>query len=214
VYDHPSSPRLSHTAELHSFFFVITSFLPSFSPISLIRLYLPPYWFHHVSALEEEVSISLSIHSESEEAALRDKMISFPFPISPPILSALSLRQKADALFLFLSSISHHLLLSEKGNESNSENIRKYLGALVGNLVLNRYGQLESDSTVTGLSEIILKETESWKIKFLNTTVIFSENQLRAISDSGKEFSTILLSFKSNHIMQIEFMNYIEVFIP
>ncbi len=29
-------------------------------------LYIPPYWFHHVTVVGDEVSISVSIHTESE----------------------------------------------------------------------------------------------------------------------------------------------------
>ena len=47
-------------------------------------LYIPPYWFHQVSAVSEspsDCSMSVSVHTESESARIRDKMLVHELPI-------------------------------------------------------------------------------------------------------------------------------------
>lgn len=40
-------------------------------------LYIPPFYFHYVSVVGEDVSISISTHTESEAAKIRDRILNW-----------------------------------------------------------------------------------------------------------------------------------------
>lgn len=64
-------------------------------------LYIPPYWFHYVEVTSEETAMSISVHTESEAARIRDRMLVHQLPIaeewSPP--------KKAAALEVYIHSL-------------------------------------------------------------------------------------------------------------
>ncbi len=55
-------------------------------------LYIPPYWFHHVTVVGDEVSISVSIHTESEVRASAFRI--FCFPLTQDVTLAVSLSNR------------------------------------------------------------------------------------------------------------------------
>ena len=44
-------------------------------------LYIPPYWLHQVTALSGPCSASVSVHTDSDSARIRDQMLSHQLPI-------------------------------------------------------------------------------------------------------------------------------------
>lgn len=65
-------------------------------------LYIPPYWFHYVEVASSDMtSMSISVHTESEAARIRDRILVHELPIaaewSPPV--------KAAALELYIGAL-------------------------------------------------------------------------------------------------------------
>uniref|UniRef100_A0A6B2LAI5 JmjC domain-containing protein n=1 Tax=Arcella intermedia TaxID=1963864 RepID=A0A6B2LAI5_9EUKA len=64
-------------------------------------LYIPPYWFHDVTAVGVNVSMSVSIHTESDQSHIRDSMNN----IVPVMRKFWKDTQKVDALAAFMEKL-------------------------------------------------------------------------------------------------------------
>ena len=64
-------------------------------------LYIPPYWFHHVTAASDEPAVSASVHTESDAARVRDRMLLHELPIR----DAWSKPERASALLTYVDAL-------------------------------------------------------------------------------------------------------------
>jgi len=105
-------------------------------------LYIPPYWGHHVSAVD--FSISVSTHIRSTEVIIREEMNDSPFPFA----ENLDLPMKKIVLAQYLKKLF-----------SSDNEMKKFI-----ELVLkNRYELLSLDKYVQGLDEALQQGSKTYE---------------------------------------------------
>ena len=139
-------------------------------------LYIPPYWFHYVVAVGSAdgadglCSMSVSVHTESEAARIRDQMLSHELPIQ----ASWSKPERAAAVALYITALF-----------SSQDQRRDFLSALLS----SRFDALEVDAAVRGNSPGLAEAIAAARVKFSDT---FTERGVRAaggrtpLSDSNK----------------------------
>ena len=114
-------------------------------------LYIPPYWLHQVTALSGPCSASVSVHTDSESARIRDQMLSHQLPIRDEWAAP----QRAAALAVYVTA-----LFSSQAERQT----------FVAGLLAARYDPLVVDARVLGnspgLAEVIESAREGFSARF------------------------------------------------
>ena len=114
-------------------------------------LYIPPYWLHQVTALSGPCSASVSVHTDSDSARIRDQMLSHQLPIRDEWAAP----QRAAALAVYVTA-----LFSSQAERQT----------FVARLLAARYDPLAVDARVLGnspgLAEVIESAREGFSARF------------------------------------------------
>lgn len=139
-------------------------------------LYIPPYWFHYVVAVgsadgaDGACSMSVSVHTESEAARIRDQMLSHELPIK----ATWGKPERAAAIALYVTALF-----------PSQDQRQEFLTTLLS----SRFDALDVDAAVRGNSPGLAEAIAAARSKFSAT---FSERRVRAaggrtpLSDSNK----------------------------
>eukprot|EP01091_Cochliopodium_minus_P020207 TRINITY_DN8753_c0_g1_i1.p1 TRINITY_DN8753_c0_g1~~TRINITY_DN8753_c0_g1_i1.p1 ORF type:complete len:441 (+),score=93.21 TRINITY_DN8753_c0_g1_i1:12-1334(+) len=111
-------------------------------------LYIPPFYLHHVSAIGDDISLSISTHSDAEITHIRENIIE------------LSLLIKFDEKW----KIEHRINLAVSHVYGMFKSHREMVG-VVNRLIESSYSHFDKDVGVSGLYEQILKSRQSFPSK-------------------------------------------------
>lgn len=115
-------------------------------------LFIPPYWGHHVSTLDE-VSFSVSSHLTSPVMSLREKLNAVGIPSGNA--------KKTDFSPLILFRLMKGILLSLK--EQNHSHLLTFFKHFVRHLIQTRYEPLRQDEATLGLVDFLEQSEILWK---------------------------------------------------
>eukprot|EP01104_Vermistella_antarctica_P013858 TRINITY_DN4265_c0_g1_i2.p1 TRINITY_DN4265_c0_g1~~TRINITY_DN4265_c0_g1_i2.p1 ORF type:complete len:583 (+),score=131.90 TRINITY_DN4265_c0_g1_i2:110-1858(+) len=192
-------------------------------------LYIPPFWFHHVSVVGDDVSISLSTHSDSDEALLREKIIDLSLKVDMP--SFVDSASRESPMSQMAKSLQNGGKSSSSADDRSLWNLARRVNAMyvhVGGLFLSkaeitaalegllhsRWSNLEEDVGVKGLWNAIVVATSKfpsvedldveWK-RSMNGRVMGS---LATVSFDVRD--TIDQSNIREHVKALMLLNYLE----
>lgn len=135
------------------------------------------------------MSISLSVHTESDHVSIREDLINF----RPPIHQGLPLRQRASLLAFFIVNIF--------------ENIQR-AQTFINQLLKTRFSHFQTDSSVVGLADQVYGTKFGFSLSLQGTIEHTSVKD--ALKEAAKSLQAILGQYNDKAIHDIELGNYIE----
>eukprot|EP01125_Pyxidicula_operculata_P021363 TRINITY_DN8188_c0_g1_i1.p1 TRINITY_DN8188_c0_g1~~TRINITY_DN8188_c0_g1_i1.p1 ORF type:complete len:482 (-),score=72.37 TRINITY_DN8188_c0_g1_i1:170-1615(-) len=195
-------------------------------------LYIPPYWFHHVTVSNSKMgtdpsplnetnsippSISLSVHTESEQASVRDQMNRYVSSSLSNQFHTKSFLSKTDEIRLVEGLMFYIIQLFQDINTAQQ--------FIRSNLIVSRYDHVSSHPDVEEGLEVLFKSSKEkfnqkyGKIVNYQAVVTHMKSLSSASSSSSlhdsiiedvKGFNHIVHSWRNSPEFHIELANYIE----
>jgi len=154
-------------------------------------LYIPPYWGHHVIAVD--LSISLSTHIKSSEVTIRNQVLDFPFPFEPNLEQSLRHQYVASYIELLL-----------EGDQTPTL-------SFLEKMLERRWRSLPLDKYVVGLTEAMAEVKMDFS--FHKDIPVVVKHKLKDHA-AGIKYALARYNFEKCHFAEekreIELSNYIE----
>lgn len=122
-------------------------------------LYLPPYWFHEVTVVGDDVSISVSVHTESDEVALREAVMQHPIPVHTDWPTDIKIKALAHYLHLVTADPLINLDYASGSEAQGPDGGNRFIAALVK----TRYAHFGLDPWVDGLAAGVDEAERKWR---------------------------------------------------